>query len=87
MDGNALQAASARGYEGIVKLLLEKGADVNAQGGWHGNALQAASARGHEGIVKLLLRMVQMLMHREQTTAMHCRQHQLKVMRQCEAAA
>jgi ankyrin repeat protein len=37
-----------------VKLLLEKGADVNAQGGY-GNALQAASVGGHEGIMKLLL--------------------------------
>jgi ankyrin repeat protein len=32
--GNALQAASSGGHEAIVKLLLEKGADVNAQGGY-----------------------------------------------------
>ena len=38
-----------------MKLVLEKGADVNAQGGLHGNALQAASLGGHEAIVKLLL--------------------------------
>jgi len=40
-----------------VKLLLEKGADVNAQGGQYGNALQAASVTCHEAIVnvKLLL--------------------------------
>ncbi|KAF1963965.1 hypothetical protein BU23DRAFT_376242, partial [Bimuria novae-zelandiae CBS 107.79] len=37
------------------KLLLNKGADVNAQGGEYGNALQAASERDHEAIVKLLL--------------------------------
>ncbi|PWO15022.1 hypothetical protein PtrARCrB10_12117, partial [Pyrenophora tritici-repentis] len=42
-------------HEAIVKLLLNKGADVNAQGGEYGNALQAASAGGHEAIVKLLL--------------------------------
>ncbi|PVH67796.1 ankyrin, partial [Cadophora sp. DSE1049] len=53
--GNALQAASAKGYEAIVALLLEKGADVNAQGGRYGNALQVASAEGHEAIVALLL--------------------------------
>jgi ankyrin repeat protein len=53
--GNALQAASSGGHEAIVKLLLEKGADVNAQGGDYGNALQAASSEGHEAIVKLLL--------------------------------
>jgi hypothetical protein len=52
---NALQAASERGYEQVVKLLLDKGADVNAQGGRYGNALQAASERGNEQIVKLLL--------------------------------
>ncbi|KAH8724798.1 fibronectin type 3 and ankyrin repeat domain protein 1, partial [Phaeosphaeriaceae sp. PMI808] len=37
------------------KLLLDKGADVNAQGGYYGNALQAASSRGYEPVVKLLL--------------------------------
>ncbi|KAK8851752.1 ankyrin repeat-containing domain protein [Apiospora arundinis] len=35
--------------------LLEKGADVNAQGGQYGNALQAASSRGHKEIVQALL--------------------------------
>jgi ankyrin repeat protein len=38
-----------------VKLLLDKGADVNAQGGRYGNALQAASWGGHKATVKLLL--------------------------------
>jgi len=38
----------------MTKLLLEKGADVNAQGGRYGNILQAASAQGHEAVVKLL---------------------------------
>ena len=36
-------------------MLLEKGADVNAQGGEYENALQAASSRGHGAIVKVLL--------------------------------
>lgn len=48
--------ASERGHEQIVKLLLDKGVDVNAQGGFYCNALQAASVRGHERIVKLLLK-------------------------------
>jgi Ankyrin repeat len=36
---NALQAASAGGYEQVVKLLLKNGADVNAYSGEYGNAL------------------------------------------------
>jgi hypothetical protein len=43
------------GLRKAVKLLLDKGADLNAQGGLYGNALQAASARGHKQVVKLLL--------------------------------
>jgi ankyrin repeat protein len=39
----------------IVELLLSKGADVNAKGGYYGNALRAASEGGHERIVELLL--------------------------------
>jgi ankyrin repeat protein len=38
----------------VVRLLLDKGADVNAQGGVYGNALYAASIRGHEAVVQLL---------------------------------
>jgi hypothetical protein len=53
--GNALQAASQRGYQEIVNLLLDNEADVNAQGGEYGNALQAASKEGHQEIVNLLL--------------------------------
>jgi ankyrin repeat protein len=52
---NTLQAISVGGYEAVVKLLLDKGADVNAQGGHFGSALYEASARGHEAVVKLLL--------------------------------
>jgi len=43
------------GLSTIARLLLIKGADVNAQGGFYGNALQAASAGGHEQVVKTLL--------------------------------
>ncbi|KAF2111508.1 ankyrin repeat-containing domain protein [Lophiotrema nucula] len=43
------------GLEEMTKLLVDKGADVNTQGGWHGNALQAASAKGHKQIVRVLL--------------------------------
>ena len=53
--GNALQAASFKGNEAIVKLLLENGAEVNAKGGKYENALQAALFSGAEAVVKLLL--------------------------------
>lgn len=43
------------GLKKAVELLIDKGADVNAQGGLHGSALQAASCKGHEQIIKLLL--------------------------------
>jgi len=46
--GNALQTASYGGYGGVVKILLEKGAE--AQGGHYGNALPAASQHGDAAI-------------------------------------
>jgi ankyrin repeat protein len=52
---NALQAASAEGRKEMVQMLLDKNADVNAQGGEYGNALQAASAKGHKEVVQMLL--------------------------------
>ncbi|EOA81085.1 uncharacterized protein SETTUDRAFT_44889 [Exserohilum turcica Et28A] len=52
---HALTVEAEHGHHRMVKLLLDKGADVNAQGGEYGNALHAASVAGHEAIVKLLL--------------------------------
>ena len=37
-----------------VQMLLDAGAEVNAQRGDHGNALQAASERVEEEVVQLL---------------------------------
>ena len=58
--GNALQAASYRGFKEVAQLLLDNGADVNTQGGEYANALQAAAAasapdRECKGLVQLLL--------------------------------
>ena len=53
--GTILNAASFGGHNSIVQMLLEKGADVNAQGGRYGNALQAASKGGHDQMVQVLL--------------------------------
>jgi RNA binding exosome subunit len=50
-----LYYASLGGLRRVVKLLVDKNADVNTQGGHYGNALQAASIKGHEQVVKMLL--------------------------------
>ncbi|KAJ7822839.1 hypothetical protein B0H13DRAFT_2376426 [Mycena leptocephala] len=55
LDWNALQAASSKRHINIVQLLIEYGADVNAQGGEYGSTLQAASFRGHIDIIQLLI--------------------------------
>jgi ankyrin repeat protein len=49
-----LSWALKRGHEGIVKLLLEKGADANAadRAGW--TPLRWATQNGHVDVVKLL---------------------------------
>ena len=50
-----LYYASMRGLYYHVQRLIEKGQNVNAQGGKHGNALQAASLYGNQEIVKMLM--------------------------------
>ena len=47
-----LYASILRLFE-LCKLLLERGSDVNAQGGLYGNALQTTAFRGDEAIVLL----------------------------------
>jgi hypothetical protein len=39
----------------VVQILMDAGADVNAQGGEYGNALQAASVWDREKVVQTLL--------------------------------
>jgi hypothetical protein len=50
-----LYVAAEKGASVLTRMLLDKGADVNAQGGHFGNALQAASYNGHKEIATLLL--------------------------------
>jgi ankyrin repeat protein len=50
-----LVIASFFGHDTVVQLLLDQGADVNAQDGYWGNALQSASEQGHKQVVKMLL--------------------------------
>ncbi|KAI4208847.1 MAG: hypothetical protein LQ351_008152 [Letrouitia transgressa] len=50
-----LYYASTAGLARSARLLLNKGVDVNAQGGKYGNALQAASRGGYYELVQLLL--------------------------------
>ncbi|KAL8916951.1 MAG: hypothetical protein Q9172_006035 [Xanthocarpia lactea] len=52
---NALDAASRYDREKEVRMLLEAGANVDAQGGEYSSALQAASYDGREEIVKILV--------------------------------
>ncbi|KAJ6527956.1 ankyrin repeat-containing domain protein, partial [Mycena vulgaris] len=54
--GTALYAAAFGGQTEMVRELLEKGADVNAQAGRDGNALCIAASGGHSGIVRELLK-------------------------------
>ncbi|RYN70166.1 hypothetical protein AA0117_g10718 [Alternaria alternata] len=50
-----LYYAALLGFSRVTRLLLNAGAEINAQGGRYGNALQAASEGGHEHVVKTLL--------------------------------
>jgi ankyrin repeat protein len=50
-----LYLVAANGYYPTVELLLDEGAGIGVQDGFHGNTLQVASDRNYEVIVKLLL--------------------------------
>lgn len=53
--GSLLQAASAGGYDGIVRMLLDGDVISNAQGGEYSSALQRASYSCHDKIMQMLL--------------------------------
>jgi hypothetical protein len=51
----ALYWAAGNGHEAVVKLLLDKGADLEAKDEWGQTPLSQAARNGHEAVVKLLL--------------------------------
>lgn len=53
--GNLLVTASYRGHSRVIQLLLDDGADVNAESDDHDTALRAASYEGNYEVVQLLL--------------------------------
>ncbi|KAF8242594.1 hypothetical protein K440DRAFT_521450, partial [Wilcoxina mikolae CBS 423.85] len=55
MYATPLQAAAKYGSADTVRVLLEAGAKVNTQGGYHGDALQAAARYGFMEVVEMLL--------------------------------
>ncbi|XP_078661470.1 uncharacterized protein LOC144905609 [Branchiostoma floridae x Branchiostoma belcheri] len=55
-DGrNALHLASGNGQTGVVKLLIQHGADVGARDWYSRTALHLASEDGQTGVVELLI--------------------------------
>ncbi|KAK4868449.1 hypothetical protein LT330_007171 [Penicillium expansum] len=50
-----LSLAAQYGQEAIVRLLLDRGVDVDAQTGWYQTALIAACYQGHLNVVEILL--------------------------------
>lgn len=54
-NGNALQAAACRGYEDMVRWLLQVGADPNAVGKHGERALRKAISSGNEKVVQMLI--------------------------------
>ncbi|KAF8623163.1 hypothetical protein AX14_011951, partial [Amanita brunnescens Koide BX004] len=53
--GTTIHAAAKAGLVRIVSMLLDMGAEINANVGTYGNALHIASLEGHAEIVRLLL--------------------------------
>lgn len=51
----ALQAASSKGPDEVVRIQLSHGAEIDAQGGEHSTALQVAAFKSHSAAVRFLI--------------------------------
>ena len=54
-DSNALQAASMKGHDKIMQILVDAGADMNSQNELFGSLLRGASLRGFDKTVQILI--------------------------------
>ncbi|KAF3147187.1 hypothetical protein TWF703_000027 [Orbilia oligospora] len=54
--GTPLWCAAKNGHEAVVKLLVDRGADMEAKDNYEMTPLQCAAENGHEAVVKLLKR-------------------------------
>ncbi|KAJ7691497.1 ankyrin repeat-containing domain protein, partial [Mycena olivaceomarginata] len=54
-DSQIISVASYYGHFQMIQMLVQHGADVNAQDRDYGSALQVASSKGHISIVELLI--------------------------------
>ena len=81
-----LYYASMGGLGVVVRMLIESGVDVNAQGGVYGNALQAASHKGSEAIVKMLIESGADVNAQGGDTVMRSRQRRVKDLKPSSSA-
>jgi ankyrin repeat protein len=54
-DEAPLLLAAKDGHKQVVKILLDKGAEVKSRGGWYHNALEAAIYKGREAVMEMLV--------------------------------
>jgi ankyrin repeat protein len=55
LNRTPLHVAAEKGHEGIVRLLIQNGENIEARDGFNQTPLWLAAKKGHEGIVRLLI--------------------------------
>jgi len=78
VSGSALQA----GHEAVLRLLLDKNMDVNAQGGWYKQCTSAGIGSLSNAVVQLLLEKNVDINAHGNATAVGCRRRRQAVTRQ-----